>query len=86
MGVKILVRIDIAGSSRVLLHHLDSLGLQFSISYSLPVVKERFIRCIHEKKYWEPALDADSKQRQNGRVIDVRKVIDLKDYPPGTRI
>ncbi|MGP9608718.1 IS1380 family transposase, partial [Glutamicibacter sp. AOP33-2CA-4] len=53
-GEKILVRTDSAGSSREFLHHLDSLGIQFSTSYSLPVLKERFIRWIDQKKYWEP--------------------------------
>ncbi|PQZ86552.1 IS1380 family transposase [Arthrobacter sp. MYb222] len=86
IGEKILVRTDSAGSSREFLHHLDSLGIQFSTSYSLPVVKERFIRWIDEKKYWEPALDADGVQRDNAWVIDASKVIELKDYPPGTRI
>ncbi|MBP2399795.1 hypothetical protein JOF39_002876 [Glutamicibacter protophormiae] len=83
---KILVRTDSASSSREFLHHLDSLGIQFSTSYSLPVVKERFIRWIDEKKYWEPALDADGDQRDDAWVIDATKVIELKDYPAGTRI
>ena len=85
-GEKILVRTDSAGSSREFLHHLDSLGIQFSTSYSLPVIKERFIRWIDEKKYWEPALSADGDQRDDAWVIDASKVIELKDYPPGTRI
>ncbi|CBT76502.1 IS1380-like element ISAar11 family transposase [Glutamicibacter arilaitensis] len=86
IGEKILVRTDSAGSSREFLHHLDSLRIQFSTSYSLPVIKERFIRWIDEKKFWEPALDADGVQRDNAWVIDASKVIELKDYPPGTRI
>ncbi|RWZ79131.1 IS1380 family transposase, partial [Glutamicibacter sp. HZAU] len=45
-----------------------------------------FIRWIDEKKFWEPALDADGVQRDNAWVIDASKVIELKDYPPGTRI
>ena len=49
-------------------------------------VKERFIRWIDEKKYWEPALSAGGDQRDNAWVIDASKVIELKDYPPGTRI
>ncbi|MGP5384046.1 IS1380 family transposase [Glutamicibacter arilaitensis] len=85
-GEKILVRTDSAGSSREFLHYLDSLGIQFSTSYSLPVIKERFIRWIDEKKYWEPALSADGDQRDDAWVIDASKVIELKDYPPGTRI
>ncbi|MGP9788266.1 transposase, partial [Glutamicibacter sp. 287] len=85
-GEKILVRTDSAGSSREFLHHLDSLGVQFSTSYSLPVLKERFIRWIDQKKYWEPALDADGGQRDNAWVIDATKVLELRQYPPGTRI
>src|SRR5690606_30432247 len=80
------VRTDSAGSSREFLHHLDSLGNQFSTSYSLPVIKERFVRWIDEKKYWEPALTADGQQRDDAWVIDASKVMELKDYPPGTRI
>ena len=85
-GEKVLVRTDSAGSSREFLHYLDSLGIQFSTSYSLPVIKERFIRWIDEKKYWEPALDANGAQRDNAWVIDASKIIELKDYPPGTRM
>src|SRR5690606_41482078 len=61
------------------LHHLDSLGIQFSTSYSLPVIKERFVRWIDEKKYWEPALTADGQQRDDAWVIDASKVLELKD-------
>ncbi|WP_413456462.1 IS1380 family transposase (plasmid) [Glutamicibacter sp. FR1] len=86
IGEKILVRTDSAGSSREFLHHLHSLGIQFSTSYSLPVLKERFIRWIDEKKYWEPALDPDGGQRDNAWVIDTTKVLELRQYPPGTRI
>lgn len=77
---------EACGSSREFLHHLQSLGIQFSTSYSLPVIKERFIRWIDEKKYWEPALTADGERRDDAWVIDASKVIELKDYPPGTRI
>ena len=85
-GEKILVRTDSAGSSREFLHYLDSLRIQFSTSYSLPVIKERFIRWIDEKKSWEPALTADGQERDDAWVIDASKVIELKDYPPGSRI
>lgn len=48
---KIPVRTDSSGASRELLHQLHALGLQFSTSYALPAVKERFIGWINEKKY-----------------------------------
>ncbi|WP_413455087.1 IS1380 family transposase [Glutamicibacter sp. FR1] len=86
IGEKILVRTDSAGASREFLHHLDALGLQFSTSYALPVVNERFIGWINEKKYWEPALTATGEQREDAWVIDATKILGLRDYPPGTRI
>lgn len=86
IGEKIMVRTDSAGATREFLKHVDSLGLQFSTSYSLPVLKERFVRWIDEKKYWEPALTADGEHRDNAWVIDASKVIELIGYPPGSRI
>lgn len=86
VGEKILVRTDSAGASREFLHHLESLGLQFSTSYALPVINERFIRWINDKKYWEPATDQHGNLRDDAWVIDASKVLKLKNYPPGTRI
>ena len=86
IGEKVLVRTDSAGASREFLHHLDSLGLQFSTSYTLPVVNERFIGWINEKKYWEPATDQHRNPRRDAWVIDATKVLNLNNYPPGTRI
>lgn len=83
---KILVRTDSAGASREFLHHLNALGLQFSPSCALPVVNERFIGWINEKKYWEPALTANGQHREDAWVIDATKILGLRDYPPGTRI
>lgn len=86
IGEKILIRTDSAGASREFLKHVDSLGLQFSTSYSLPVVKERFVRWIDEKKYWEPATTAQGEPRSDAWVVDATKVLKLENYPAGTRI
>ena len=83
---RILVRTDSAGASREFLHHLHSLGLQFSTSFALPVPNERFIHWINNKDHWEPALDQHGNQRRDAWVIDATKVIELKDYPEGTRL
>ena len=83
---RILVRTDSAGASREFLHHLHSLGLQFSTSFALPVPNERFIHWINNKEHWEQALDQHGNQRHDAWVIDATKVIELKDYPEGTRL
>lgn len=83
---RILVRTDSAGASREFLHHLHSLGLQFSTSFALPVPNERFIHWINDKDHWERALDQHGNQRHDAWVIDATRVIELKDYPEGTRL
>lgn len=46
---EILVRTHSAGTSREFLKHLQSHGLQFSTSYTLPVANERLIGWINEE-------------------------------------
>ncbi|WP_431710495.1 IS1380 family transposase [Glutamicibacter uratoxydans] len=86
IGEKLLVRTDSAGASREFLNLLDLLGLQFSTSYSLPVIKEREIGWISQKKYWEPAIDQHGQQLRDVWVVDATEVMKLKAYPPNTRI
>lgn len=62
-GEKILVRTDSAGASRKFLWHLDSLGVPFSTSYTLPVGKAHMIDWITNKEYWQPALDQSGNDR-----------------------
>lgn len=83
---RILVRTDSAGASREFLHHLHSLGLQFSTSFALPVPNERFIHWINDKDHWELALDQHGNERRDAWVIDATKVIELKNYPQNTRL
>jgi len=63
IGEKILVRTDSAGASRKFLYYLASLGVQFSVSYPVPVAKARMVGWISDKQYWEPALDQAGEER-----------------------
>lgn len=68
IGEKILVRTYSAGASRQFLHHLDSLGLQFSTSYALPVASERLIGRINEKNIGNrqsPSMAASVRMRES---------------------
>lgn len=86
IGKKILVRTDSAGASRKFLHHLSSLGVQFSVSYPVPVMKTNMVAWINDKQYWQPALDQDGNDRTNAWVINATDVFGLTDYPPGTNL
>lgn len=76
------MRTDSAGASRKFLQHLDTMGVQFSVSYPVPVLKARMVGWINDKKYWEPALAQDGEPRHNAWVIDATKVLGV---PPAVR-
>lgn len=86
IGEKVLVRTDSAGASRKFLHHLASLGVQFSVSYPVPVMKARMVAWINDKQYWQPALDQDGKARTDAWVVNATDVLGLTDYPAGTNL
>lgn len=86
VGEKILIRTDSAGASREFLNHLHAKGIQFSTSYALPVLNERFIHWINDKTLWERVIEQDGYERRNAWVIDATKVIQLHGYPSGTRL
>jgi hypothetical protein len=86
LGENILVRTDSAGASRKFLWHLHARGVQFSVSYPVPVGKAHMIDWINDKKYWQPALDQDGDNRKDAWVINATHVIPLADYPPGTKL
>ncbi len=86
IGDKVLVRTDSAGASRKFLHHLSSLGVQFSVSYPVPVLKAHMVGWINDKKYWQPALDQDGKERADAWVVNATGILGLTDYPEGTNL
>ena len=81
-----LVRTDSAGASRKFLHYLSSLGVQFSVSYPVPVMKARMVAWINEKKYWQPALNQAGEERTDAWVVNATDVLGLTDYPAGTNL
>jgi hypothetical protein len=86
IGEKVLVRTDSAGASRKFLHYLASLGVQFSVSYPVPVMKAHMVGWINDKRHWQPALDQDGNQRPDAWVINATDVLGLTDYPEGTNL
>ena len=86
IGEKVLVRTDSAGASRKFLHHLASLGVQFTVSYPVPVLKAHMVGWINDKKYWQPALDQNGKERADAWVVNATGILGLTDYPAGTNL
>lgn len=85
-GQKVLVRTDSAGASRKFLWYLHSQNVQFSVSYPVPAGKAHMVDWIHDKQYWQSALDTEGNDRVDAWVINATDVIGLDDYPPGTQL
>ncbi|GAB3543909.1 IS1380 family transposase [Arthrobacter tecti] len=86
IGDKVLVRTDSAGASRKFLHYLASLGVQFTVSYPVPVTKAHMVAWINDKAHWQPALDQNGKERTDAWVINATEILGLTDYPAGTNL
>ncbi|MFM9432834.1 hypothetical protein ACFDR8_003753 [Arthrobacter sp. MP_2.3] len=86
IGEKVLVRTDSAGASRKFLHHLSSLGVQFTVSYPVPVPKAHMVGWINDKKYWQPELDQGGDERNDAWVVNATEILGLTDYPARTNL
>lgn len=86
IGEHVLVRTDSAGASRQFLNYLDARGVQFSVSYTVPIALDSDIHRITDKQYWQPALTADGEEREDAWVINATGAVSLKNYPAGTNI
>lgn len=89
-GTDILVRTDSAGSAKAFLAHVRDLrtcGIRtfFSGGYAITGPVRRAIRSLPEQ-VWHPALDQDGTRRESAEVAEVTGMVDLADYPAGTRI
>ena len=62
------------------------MGVQFSVSYPVPVMKARLVRWINERKYWQPALSREGEDREDAWVVNAADVLGLRDHPAGMNL
>ncbi|MGW3202559.1 IS1380 family transposase [Streptomyces sp. NPDC001118] len=89
-GTDILIRADSAGSAKAFLTHIRALrsrGIRASFSVGWPITEptRRAIRHL-PKEVWHPALEQDGSLREGAEVAELTGLVDLPDYPDGTRI
>ncbi|MEE1771801.1 IS1380 family transposase [Streptomyces sp. JV185] len=89
-GTDILVRTDSAGSAKSFLTHVRDLrtrGIRtfFSAGYAITEPVRRAIRALPEQ-VWHPALDQNGTLRESAEIAEMTGMVDLADYPDGTRI
>jgi thioesterase domain-containing protein len=89
-GTDILIRTDSAGSAQAFLAHLRTLrdrGIHtsFSVGYAVTEPVRRAIRALPDQ-VWHPALEQDGSLRDGAQVAELTGMVDLTNYPDGTRI
>ena len=85
---RVLVRADSAGATQNFLGHLAQAGVGFSVSARLTDGVRAAIRIAHSRsdQTWTPAVRQDGQPRDRAHVTEVTRLVDLADYPVGTRL
>jgi hypothetical protein len=84
-NIKLLLRVDSAGSSHELLDWAREGRIEFSVGYELNERVRAAILQIPEDA-WVPALDQDGSPRANGQVAEITSHLDLASWPQHSRV
>jgi len=84
-NIKLLLRVDTAGSSHELLDWCRDGRIEFSVGYELNETVRGAILKIPDSA-WVPALDQDGSPRPNGQVCEITGQLDLSTWPAGSRV
>jgi hypothetical protein len=84
---RLLVRADSAGASKAFLSLLHEAHVAFSVSVRLSEPIRAAIRVLHaHTSVWTPAITQDGDVRDGAHVAEATGMVDLSDYPAGTRL
>jgi hypothetical protein len=84
---ELLVRADSGGSAKTFLAHLRDAEVRFSVSVRLTDPVKAAIRILQRHtSVWTPAIRADGAVRDGADVTEATNLVDLADYPEGTRL
>lgn len=84
---KLVVRADSAGQVKEFLWGLNRRNIHFSVmARRTPQVTEAVSMVADKEKLWKKALNKDGKRREKSAICEVTHLVDLKDFPPNTRL
>ncbi|HEY5429482.1 MAG TPA: IS1380 family transposase [Solirubrobacteraceae bacterium] len=83
--IKLLLRVDCAGSSHELLDWCREGAIEFSVGYELNEGVRAAIAQIPDSD-WVSALNQDGGPRPNGQVCEITASLDLAGWPTGSRV
>jgi len=80
-----VLRVDSAGASHELLDWSRDAQIGYSVGYDLTETVRAAILQIPDSA-WVCALDQDGSERPNGHVAEITALLDLADWPAGSRV
>lgn len=86
---RVLVRTDSGGGTKAFLHHVSSLGLQYSSGIGVGIGIDRDLLARLPRAAWTPALDSNGKPREGAQVAELTALLpELTDrgWPAGMRL
>lgn len=86
-ATELLVRADSGGSAKTFLAYLRDAEVGFSVSVRLSEQVKAAIRTLQRHvSVWTPAIRSDGSVRTGADVAEATCLVDLADYPEGTRL
>jgi Transposase DDE domain group 1 len=82
---EILARSDSAGASHDLADACRETQIRFSFGYPISEPVRQALLSL-EQSAWQPAIDADGRQRDGAWVTELTELVNPPDWPEGTRL
>jgi hypothetical protein len=83
--IEIGLRVDSAGASHELLDWCRDARIRYSVGYDLTETVRAAIVAVPDSA-WVSALDQDGTERSNGHVAEITRLLDLANWPAGSRV
>lgn len=82
---RLLIRADAAGASHWFSEECREANIEFSIGYHVDH-RVRDALLLAQEEHWQPAREPDGRRRKGAEVIELTDLVNLAEWPTGTRL
>jgi hypothetical protein len=84
-GPQVLIRADSAGATHAFMAGCRERGVRYCVGLSVDQKIQDAIVLVPAGA-WIPAINADGEPRGNGEIVELTALLDLRAWPPGSRV
>lgn len=84
-GPQVLIRADSAGATHAFLAGCRARGVRYSVGLSIDQKIQDAITRVPSDA-WQSAISADGELRENGEIVELTDLLDLRAWPTGSRV